>query len=115
MPHQGWFESVTLLYSNLWPSLLGAVVALYFHPPESTRLDRLFAGIASVAVSVLFGPATNEWFGVDSKAVEGAIYGVLALFGLTVAAQIFAALRELGLTALLREWLRRVLGLGGGA
>jgi hypothetical protein len=109
----GLLEYAGGLYASLWPALLGAVCALYFHPVDGTRADRLFAGGASVAVAVLFGPAVAEYFEVESGAIHNAILGLLALFGLPVAGQVMTAIREVGLAGLLREWVERWFGLKG--
>lgn len=110
----GLVEAALGVYGRLWPSLLGAVIALYFHPAGATRSDRLFAGAASVGVSVLFGPWLIEYYEVDSETLARTIHGALALFGLTAIGQVFESLRELGLPAMVRQWARRRFGLDDG-
>ena len=106
-------EHGAALYARLWPALLGAVVALYFHPAESTRIDQVFAFAASVGTSVLFAPAFIAYFEVETDALVRAVHGAVALFGLTAVGQVIAGLRELRLAAMLGEALRRRFGLGG--
>jgi hypothetical protein len=105
----GLLEYAAGLYASLWPALLGAVIALYVNPGDGTRADRLFSGVTSVAVAVLFAPAIVAHFAIESPAIANAIHGAFALFGLTAAGQVMTAIREFGLPALLREFVRRFL------
>ena len=112
--HSPLMEYAAGVYASLWPALLGAVLALAVNPGDGTRSERALTGVASVALAVLFAPAIIEHYEVESRAIANAIHGALALFGLTAAAQVMTAIREVGLSGLLRNFLERFTGPGSG-
>lgn len=99
---------VAVLYKH-WPSLLGALVMLNWHPPGATWRTRMFSGFSAVALSAMFAAPLAELLNVDSPTIQGGIAGALSLFGLIVASQIAQALS--GLHLILIAWVRRLAGL----
>jgi hypothetical protein len=97
---------------KLWPSLLGAALSLRWMPKDSTTLQRAFSGAGGVGIAYMFGPATVELTGATSEGMAMAIGGLLAMFGLLVCGEIAQAMREVGLGAILRDFVRKLLRLG---
>jgi hypothetical protein len=98
------------LLAKFWPSLLGAWVALQFHPPGAERRERIGAYVSSVAIALLFAPAFVEYFELETVAVSVAVHGVFAIFGLVLIGQLMAVLRHKWARGAIREFLRRWIG-----
>lgn len=97
---------------KLWPNLVGAAVSLMWVPRESTFMQRALSGGGGIGISYLFGPAAVELAGARTEGMAMAIGGVLAMFGLLACSEMARAIRELGLGAILRDALRKLLRLG---
>lgn len=112
-PHEAWLI-LSAVCVNLWPGLVGALIAMKFQPIGASLLDRMSVGISSVLLSGIFGPAFNEMFNVDTPTAQAAVKALVAIFGITVIGEAVKAIREVGLSTFLRDWMRRIFGVGGG-
>ena len=100
--------------AKLWPGLVGALFAMKFQPDGASALDRAFAGLSSVLLSGIFGPALIEIFDVETPYAQHSVIALVAIFGLIVIGEAVKAIREVGFALFLRDWLRRIFGVGGG-
>lgn len=116
MPDQAgelWPQVWAVLF-ELWPGLVGALFAMRFQPAETSLMDRAYGGASSVLLSGVFGPALSEVFGIDQPASQIAVSVLVGIFGLIVIGEAVKAVREVGLATFMRDWLRRIFGVGGG-
>lgn len=104
-------EVVWAAMVKLWPGVAGSVFALRWLPAQSTYLDRLTAFLGGVASVAFVAPAIVELSSVTSTSVEYAIIFFVGLFAMAVIGELMATVREVGLPAMLRDALRRVLRL----
>lgn len=107
------WEMFAALCTKLWPGLVGALVAMRFQPDGASGLDRAFAGLSSVLLSGIFGPAIIEIFNVDTPYAQAAVSALVAIFGLIVIGEAVKAIREVGWASFIRDWMRRIFGVGG--
>jgi hypothetical protein len=96
-------DPTTLARHPLAAAMLGALVGLRF-APGLTWVQRAVNACSSVALAAIFGPAAAELLHL-SPTGESALAGGIALFGLSLAAQIQTAVQTLDLGAWLRAWL----------
>jgi hypothetical protein len=87
------------------PGLLGSMAALLWLEGNPTRKLGLF--VFGVAVSYYFTP----WLASESGVPESVTGLTVGLFGMSVVDSIFKVWTSLGLTSLVREWVRARLGL----
>lgn len=112
-PQPGIWDTVTQMAAKLWPGLAGAVVALRWLPVETTRVDRFFAAIGGFVAAVNLGPAISEVVGVTSQRVESGIVFATGLFGMAVAGEIIATVKQLQLAEIARDAIRKIFRIGG--
>ena len=65
-------------------------------------------------LSGIFGPAVVELFDIDTPYLQSAVSVLVAIFGLMVIGEAVKAVREVGLSSFLRDFMRRIFGTGGG-
>lgn len=106
-------EAAAAAAAKLWPGLLGSLVALRWLPKETTKFDRAIAAIGGFAASSLVGPAIAEIAGVNSVRIESGIVFVVGLFGMAVVGELMSAIKEIGLPELARDFVRKLLRIGG--
>lgn len=88
------------------PGILGSAFAtMFFHEPSTPRRVGMF--LAGAAVS---------WYGADWMAVrtgmdEGFSGFLLGLFGMAIIQKIFELWTTFDLGPILRDWIRKILGL----
>lgn len=109
----GAWAFISALCAKLWPGLVGALFAMKFQPDGASLLDRAFAGVSSVLLSGIFGPALIEVFDVRTSAMQACVNALVAIFGLIVIGEVVKAIREVGFSGFLRDWMRRIFGVGG--
>lgn len=95
--------------AKLAPGILGSLISLRALPMGSTWSDRFAAFVGGVGASMYVGPALTEWAGISSARIEAGF--ATGLFGMVVVGEIVTTFRELGLAQILRDWLRKVLGI----
>lgn len=108
-----WALAVALC-TKLWPGIVGALIAMRFQPEGASVWDRAFTGLASVFLAGIFGPAFVELFNIDTPYLQAAVGALVAIFGLIIIGEAVKAIREVGFAMFLRDWLRRIFGVGGG-
>ena len=93
----------------LTAGLAGAVVGLRFAPGLSwvERIANVFAGSMCAG---FVGPATSEMFNLTSNSMQSALAFAIGMFGMSIAAAIFQALRDIKLTEIITDWLSRNKG-----
>jgi len=106
-------EAAIAAAAKLWPGLLGSLVALRWLPKETTRLDRAVAAIGGFAAASTVGPMIAELSGVQSVRIESGIVFVVGLFGMAVVGELMTAIKEVGIPVLARDFVRKVLRIGG--
>ena len=109
----GLWDAVLLAASKLWPGLAGALVALRWLPVETTRTDRFFAAIGGFVAAANLGPAISDVVGISSQRVEAGIVFATGLFGMAVAGEILATLKQLQLAEIARDAIRKIFRIGG--
>ncbi len=97
--------------AKLAPGILGSLISLRALPMGSTWSDRFAAFVGGVGVSMYVGPALTEWAGISSAHIEAGIGFAIGLFGMVVVGELVSTFRELGLAQILRDWLRKLLGI----
>lgn len=90
--------------------MVGAVIGLRFVPGHSV-LGRLVNVLAGAATAGYITPAAAELFGLVTPALESALAFAVGMFGMSIAAALMQALRELPLAQIISGWLSR--GKGG--
>lgn len=108
----GVVEVTTVLAAKLASGLLGSLAALRWMPKESTWSDRLVALASGIATAVIVGPAIAE-ISNASTTIEYAIVFVVGLFGMAVVGELMLAIKEIGLPAIARDFIRKLLRIGG--
>lgn len=85
---------------------IGSLVALRFAPGVSwvERAANVAAGSASAGYCA---PALVEWFHIASPSLSSAAAFGVGMFGLSLAAAILQAIRELQLGDIIAGWLKR--------
>lgn len=86
--------------------LLGAVVALKF-APGATAMERLFNIGCGALCAGFVSPAAAESLHLVSPAMQGAFAFAIGMFGLSLAAAIVVAIRDLKLAEIVAGWLKR--------
>lgn len=97
--------------AKLAPGILGSLISLRALPVGSTWSDRFSAFLGGVGASMYVGPAMTEWAGISSARIEAGTGFAIGLFGMVVVGEIVTTFRELGLAQILRDWLRKILGI----
>lgn len=97
--------------AKLAPGILGSLISLRALPMGSTWSDRFAAFVGGVGASMYVGPALTEWAGTSSARIEAGIGFAIGLFGMVVVGELVTTFRELGLAQILRDWIRKVLGI----
>ena len=96
--------------AKLAPGILGSLISLRALPVGATWGDRFAAFVGGVGTSMYVGPALTEWAGISSAHIEAGIGFAIGLFGMVVVGELVSTFRELGLAQILRDWLRKILG-----
>lgn len=112
-PQPGLWDTVLQAAAKLWPGLAGALVALRWLPVDSTRWDRFFAAIGGFVAAANLGPAISDIVGISSQRVEAGIVFATGLFGMAVAGEILATLKQLQLAEIARDAIRKIFRIGG--
>lgn len=94
------------LRSHFTVGAVGSVVALRFAPGTSWQ-ERIFNVASGSACAGYCAPALVEWFHIVSPGLSSAIAFGVGMFGLSVAAAVMQAIRELRLGEIVTGWLRR--------
>ncbi len=96
--------------AKLAPGVVGSIISLRALPVGATWGDRLASFVGGVGTSMYVGPALTEWAGISSAHIEAGIGFAIGLFGMVVVGELVSTFRELGLAQILRDWLRKILG-----
>jgi len=94
------------LRSHFFAGAAGSAVALRFAPGASW-LERVANVASGSVVAGICSPALVEWFHVSSPGIGYAIAFGVGMFGLSLAAAIIQAIRELELSKIIAGWLGR--------
>jgi hypothetical protein len=95
------------IVKNPWAAgAFGSVVALKFAPGISWW-ERAFNVLCGSLCAGFFGPALIEFFAVNRHGLEAAISFGVGMFGLSMAAALMQAIRELKLAEILTSRLTR--------
>ena len=86
--------------------LLGALVGLRFAPGLSW-LERLGNTITGLGCASFIAPAAGEMFKANSPTMIGFLAFILGMFGMSVAAAIAQAIRDLKLAEIIAGWISR--------
>lgn len=84
----------------------GAVVALKFAPGD-TVWARIFNVAAGALCAGFFAPAAVDYFHVSAPAVQASFSFGIGMFGLSMAAAVVSAIRDIKLAEIASGWLRR--------
>ncbi len=106
----GTLAALGVAAAKLAPGILGSLISLRALPMGSTWSDRFAAFVGGVGTSMYVGPALTEWAGISSAHIEAGIGFAIGLFGMVVVGELVSTFRELGLAQILRDWLRKILG-----
>lgn len=113
-PDASGIDTVVAALLKILPGAVGAAVSLRTLPPESTWTHRVLALVGGVAVASYGAPALAEALEITSPRIEAFSAFALGLFGMALASEISAALRETQLGLIVRDWVRKVLRLDRG-
>lgn len=108
----GIVEATTLAAAKLGSGLAGSLLALRWIPKESGWLDRLTAFVGGLSAAMFVGPAIAE-ISNASATIEYAIVFVVGLFGMAAVGQLMETIKEIGLPAIARDFIRKFLRIGG--
>lgn len=108
-------EALVALAAKLGPGILGSLVALRGLPPDSTWGQRATAVGGGAAAAWYLAPAINDWAGIASKNIEGALSFLVGAFAMVVIGEATSTIRELQLAVIARDALRKFLRLDKGA
>lgn len=106
---QGLGDALTAIAAKIVPGVVGSIVALRGLPPDSTWLQRVTAVGGGAAAAWYLAPAINDWAGIASKNIEGALSFLVGAFAMVVIGEVHSAIREMQLAAIARDALRRLL------
>ena len=95
-----------LLRGPFIAGLSGSIVALRW-VPGITLLERLFNALAGTAVAGIGSPALSDWLHITSAGTVSALAFAVGLFGLSLAAAIVQAIRDLRLADIITGWISR--------
>ena len=95
-----------LLRGPFLAGLSGSIVALRW-VPGSTLAERLFNGAAGTAVAGFGAPALSAWLHITSADITSALAFAVGLFGLSLAAAVVQAIRDLKLAEIITGWISR--------
>ena len=84
--------------------LAGSVIALRF-APGAGWLERVGNVVAGTACAAYLAPWGAEWFGATSPSSLAALSFGIGMFGLSVAAAVMQAIREVKWADLITGWL----------
>ena len=107
---EGTLTAIGAALAKLAPGILGSLISLRALPVGATWGDRFTAFVGGVGASMYVGPALTEWAGISSARIEAGIGFAVGLFGMVVVGELVSTFRELGLAQILRDWLRKILG-----
>lgn len=100
------FEPEKWLQSHFAVGALGSIVGLKF-APGATFFERVFNVGAGTLCAGFFAPALAEWWHVTSPGMHSAMSFAVGMFGISLAAAVAQAIRELKLGEILTGWLSR--------
>ena len=86
--------------------LCGSIVALRWVPGISIS-ERLFNAAAGTAVAGFGSPALADWLHVTSSVMISALAFAVGLFGLSLAAAVVQAIRDIKLAEIITGWISR--------
>lgn len=100
------FEPQRLVAHPLIAGLAGAVLGLRFAPGPGLlgRLTNVAAGAITAGYTA---PAAAEIFALTSPATQSALAFAIGMFGMSIAAAVMQALRELRLAEIISGWIGR--------
>lgn len=112
--HQTLGEALATLAAKLVPGVVGSIIALRGLPQNSTWLQRVTAVGGGTAAAWYLAPAINDWAGIASKNIEGALSFLVGAFAMVVLGELTSTIRELQLAVIARDTLRKFLRLDRG-
>lgn len=86
--------------------LVGALVGLRFAPGISW-LERIGNAAAGGAFAGFIAPAAAEWFQLTSTGMASGLAFAIGMFGMSLAAAVMQALREVELGKIITGWISR--------
>ena len=107
---EGTLTAIGAALAKLAPGILGSLISLRALPMGATWGDRFTAFVGGVGASMYVVPALTGWAGISSAHIEAGIGFAVGLFGMVVVGELVSTFRELGLAQILRDWLRKILG-----
>lgn len=100
------FDSDRWLNSHFAVGALGSLVGLKF-APGTTFAARAFNVVAGTLCAGFFAPALAEWMHVTSAGMHSALSFAVGMFGISLAAAVAQAIREMKLGDIISGWLSR--------
>ena len=95
-----------IITNPLFPGVVGALVGLRF-APGSSLLERLMNVAAGAACAGFVAPAAGEIFHLTSVSMMGFLAFVTGMFGMSLAASVVQALRDVQLSVIITGWISR--------
>ena len=86
--------------------LSGSIVALRW-VPGITLPERLFNALAGTAMAGFGSPALSDWLHITSAGTVSALAFAVGLFGLSLAAAVVQAVRDIKLAEIITGWVSR--------
>lgn len=111
---QSLIDGLGALMAKLWPGVLGSIVALRGMPADSTWGSRALSFFGGMGTSVVVTPGLCEWLGVSSQSIFALLSFLVGAFSMVVIGELTATVREVGLPAIVRDWIRKFLRLDRG-
>lgn len=106
-----WIPALGTFLAKWGAGIAGSIVSLRFLPAGTSRANRLFAFAGGVLCVLYVAPAILDVFSVESARIGALIQFVTGLLGMASAGDFSAAVSQLELAGIAKEWLRRKAGL----
>lgn len=100
------FDPERWLHSSFTVGALGALVGLRF-APGATWAERVFNVVSGAFCAGFFAPALVEWMRINSPGMQSALSFAVGMFGISLAAAIALAIREIKLGEIISGWVSR--------
>jgi hypothetical protein len=100
------FDSEYWLHSHFAVGALGSIVGLRF-ALGTTWKERAFNVVAGTLCAGFFAPALAEWMRVTSAGMHSALSFAVGMFGISLAAAVAQAIREMKLGEIISGWISR--------
>lgn len=111
-PQAGVWEALLAFASKMLPATVGAAISLKFLPEGATKVQAAFTLLGGVSTAAFAGPAVAELVSA-SPSIAAVLNFAIGLFGLAVIGQLWAAIRDVQAGSILKDAIRKFLGLGG--